>query len=195
MEIVNYIEESLSSMKISFDCENTEHDNPHIRVRYIVIFEDTTFVFETTPFYVQIKMNDSIFLYGNGVHLIDFRVVRHYALAFLRLIQTNGLVFEFNEECKTARIDMNMGPQNPLQYNLPVIHLDLFLKKEEKGCHIHRHLISEKYWVPPSNEGYPLSDNPLSADNFYYQSVSKGIMSIPLSSFHASCHFLVNKML
>jgi hypothetical protein len=88
-----------------------------------------------------------------------------------------------------------MGPQNPLQYNLPVIHLDLFLKKEEKGCHIHRHLISEKYWIPPSNEGYPLCDNPLSGDNFYYQSVSKGIMIIPLSSFHASCHFLVKKML
>lgn len=194
-EIVQYLKEALLSDKIPFECKTTVSNTSDVLIRYIVVLEGNIFVFECTPFYVQLKMNDSIFQWGDHIQNIDIRIVYHYAMAFLRLIQTYIFVSEFNEESKTASIDIQLCVQNFLQYNIPRIHLDLFLKKEEIGCVLIRHLISEHYWIPPSNEGYPLSDNPISGDSFYYQSLSKGLIHISLENFHSSCHQLVGKMI
>lgn len=191
--ILQYLDENLE--EIPFSRNITEEETPHLRILYDVPIRDINFRFFCTLFYVQIQMDDSTFTWGDGIRMVDIHVVKHYATAFLRLIQTFMMVSTFNEESKIAKIDMQLSVPNMLQYNLPEIHLDLFLKEKEKGCLIIRHLISQKYWIPPSNEDYPLPDNPLSGDSFYYQSVSQGVRSISLSDFYDSCHGLVEKIM
>jgi hypothetical protein len=191
-KILQYLEENLQ--EIPFSRYITEPDTPHLRILYNVPIRDTNFRFQCTLFYLQIQMDEITFTWGDGIRMVDIAVVKHYVTAYLRLIQTFLMVSSFNEESKIAKIDMQLSVANILQYNLPEIHLDLFLKEKEKGCLIIRHLISQKYWIPPSPEGYPLPDYPLLGDLFYYQSVSQGLMSISLDAFYDSCHTLVEKI-
>lgn len=191
-DIMQYLENLLEKHlgNIPFSVSILEENTPHIC--YTIVMNGTTFLFECTPLYVQIQMNatssQKTFAWGN------ISVVKHYASAFIRLIQTFIIVSNFNEESKSANIDMEICLPNTLQYNLPEIRLKLFLNDEEKGFIMTRHLISEKYWIPPSDEGYPLPANPISADFFYYPSVSKGLQSISLTNFYDTCHQLVGKI-
>ncbi len=188
--IVKYITEGLHL--VHCDSLITETGSCHARYRFTVPVIDATITLEFTPFYVLIRMNDQVFSYG-GIRLLDIKIIKHYAKAFLRLIQTYMLVAGFNQESKVARIEFSLGPSNFLLYNLPMISMDLVPNGCEEGCVLMQHLISEKHWIPASNEGYPPNPNPLSADKIYYKT-AEGMQALPHMAFCDVCHLLVDKM-
>lgn len=189
--IVQYITEGLPL--VHCDKLITETGSCHARYRFTVPVIDATITLEFTPFYVQIQMNEKVFRWGDKIRLLELKIIKHYANAFIRLIQTNMLVARFNQESKVARIEFSLGPSNFLLYNLPMISMDLIPNGREEGCVLMRHLISEKHWIPALREGYPPNPNPLFADEIYYRSTT-GIKPLPRMDFCDVCHLLVEKM-
>ncbi len=188
--IVEHISKGLHL--VHYDKLITETGSCHARYRWTVPLIDANITFEFTSFYVRIQMNDKVFSYG-GIRFLDIKIIKHYAKAFLRLIQTYIDVLRFNEESKFARIEFSLSASNVLLYNLPMISMDLVPNGREEGCVLIRHLISERHWIPPSNEGYPPNPNPFSADEIYYRTTS-GIKALPHMDFCDVCHLLVEKM-
>jgi hypothetical protein len=157
-----------------------------------VTYGDVLFSFKHTLYYVEIKMADRVFLWGD-LEYISASIIDHYAKAFLRSILLFHRVHVYNNESKIGKITFSLTRDNFLHYNLPSISMDINPKEKEIGCNLVSYLISEKYWIPPSNEGYPLRSNPYSAGDIYYLT-SSGMTPLP-RDFFTSCDILVEKML
>lgn len=188
--IVQYIKDNLPTVYVE---TNTEPGSAKARTIIFVPFEEAHFTFTVTFFYVQIKMNDQVFRFGDGIQFLDIKILNHYAKAYLRLIQTYMNVLRFNMKSEDARIEFSLGASNFLLYNLPMISMDLIPNGSEERCVLMQHIISEKNWIPASNEGYPPNPNPFSADEIYYKS-TRGMEKLPHMDFCKVCHLLVEKM-
>ena len=156
-----------------------------------VTYGDVLFSFKHTLYYVEIKMGDRVFLWGDLVH-ISASIIDHYAKAFLRLILLFHKVHVYNSTSNIGEIVFSLTRDNYLHFNLPSVSLDLYPKQKDYGCNLVSYLISEKYWIPPSNEGYPLRPNPYSAGDIYYCTPSG--MTTLNCDFVEGCDLLVAKM-
>jgi hypothetical protein len=188
--IVQYIKANLPALYVE---TNTEPGSAKARTIILVPFEEAHFTFTVTFFHIQIQMNEQVFPFGDGIQFLDTKILNHYAKAFLRLIHTYMNVLRFNMKSKNARIKFSLGASNFLLYNLPMINMDLIPNEREEGCVLMQHLISEKHWIPASNEGYPPNPNPFLADKIYYKS-TRGMQELPHMDFYDVCHLLVEKM-